>query len=59
MKMIYLKGDNMKNKLKLLTALSLATLLTACGGAKDKPADNKDAASTDAKVTLSVQLEED
>lgn len=49
----------MKNKLKLLTALSLATLLTACGGAKDKPADNKDAASTDAKVTLSVQLEED
>ena len=50
----------MKNKFKSLMALSLAVVLTACGGAKesDKGADNKEAANTDAATKLTVQAEE-
>lgn len=50
----------MKNKFKSLMALSLAVVLTACGGAKDadKGADTKEAANTDAATKLSVQVEE-
>ena len=41
-------------------ALSLAVVLTACGGAKeaDKGADTKEAANTDAATKLTVQAEE-
>lgn len=51
----------MKNKFKSLMALSLAVVLTACGGAKDadKGADTKEAANTDAATKLTVQAEED
>ena len=50
----------MKNKFKSLMALSLAVVLTACGGAKDadKGADTKEAANTDAATKLTVQAEE-
>ena len=50
----------MKNKFKSLMALSLAVVLTACGGAKEavKGADTKEAANTDAATKLTVQAEE-
>ena len=50
----------MKNKFKSFMALSLAVVLTACGGAKDadKGADTKEAANTDAATKLTVQAEE-
>lgn len=50
----------MKNKFKSLMALSLAVVLTACGGAKDadKGADTKEAANTDVATKLTVQAEE-